>query len=105
MRFIETSIFTKLINNLMTDDEYRKLQIALILRPEQGALIKKSGGLRKIRWAMKGTGKRGGIRLIYYWDKTNEDFYMLFVYPKTKQVDLSPEQLRILRRVMKEEFL
>ncbi|OQA14349.1 MAG: Toxin HigB-2 [bacterium ADurb.Bin363] len=105
MRFVETSIFTKLIKELMSDDEYRKLQIALILRPEQGNLIRKSGGLRKIRWAMKGTGKRGGIRLIYYWDKTNETFYMLFTYPKTKQDDLTPEQLNILRRVMKEEFL
>lgn len=51
MRFVETSIFTKLIKELMSDDEYRKLQIVLILRPEQGALIRESGGLRKIRWA------------------------------------------------------
>ncbi|OQA19279.1 MAG: Toxin HigB-2 [bacterium ADurb.Bin363] len=76
--------FTKLIKELMSDDEYRKLQIALILRPEQGTLTRKSGGLRKIRWAMKGTGKKGGIRLIYYWDKANETFYMLFIYPKTR---------------------
>ena len=105
MRFIETSIFTKLIKELIIDDEYRKLQIALILRPEQGAIIKESGGLRKIRSAIKGSGKRGGIRLIYYWDKTNETFYMLFTYPKTKQDDLTPEQLHILRRVMREEFI
>jgi len=47
MRFVETSIFTKLIKELLIDDDYRKLQIALILRPEQGALIKQSGGLRR----------------------------------------------------------
>ena len=105
MRFVETSIFTKLIKELMIDEDYRKLQIALILRPEQGVLIKKSGGLRKIRWTTKGTGKRGGIRIIYYWDKGDESFYMLFAYPKTKQDDLTPEQLHILRRVMKEEFI
>ena len=61
MRFIETSIFTKLIKELMIDEDYRKLQVALILRPEQGALIKKSGGLRKIRWKTKGTGKEEGL--------------------------------------------
>jgi len=54
---------------------------------------------------MKGTGKSGGIRVIYYWDKANESFYMLFAYPKTRQDDLTPEQLHILRRVMKEEFI
>jgi len=104
MRFIETTSFTKKIQALLSDDEYRALQSALVLRPEQGAIIKKSGGLRKIRWGSSGSGKRGGIRVIYYWDPETESFYMLFAYPKSIQDDLSPEQLRILRRTVEEEF-
>lgn len=67
MLIIETPIFTKLVNELMSDDEYRKLQEALVNRPDMGALIKNSGGLRKMRWAIEGHGKSGGIRVIYYW--------------------------------------
>ena len=88
----------------MEDDEYKALQVALLLRPEQGAIIPKSGGLRKVRWATKGTGKRGGLRIIYYWDKKTEFFYMLYVYQKSKQDDLTPDQLRILSQLVKEEL-
>lgn len=104
MRFIETTVFTRQIQSLLTVDEYRALQSALVLRPKQGAVIKKSGGLRKIRWGSRGSGKRGGIRAIYYWDLSTETFFMLFAYPKSMRDDLSPEQLAILSRVVKEEF-
>lgn len=104
MKFIETPIFTKVVIELMEDDEYKALQVALLLRPEQGAIIPKSGGLRKVRWAKKGKGKRGGLRVIYYWDKKTESFYMLYVYQKNKQADLTPDQLQILSRVVKEEL-
>jgi len=104
MQFIETPIFTGAVRVILSDDEYRALQGALILRPEQGALIKGSGGLRKVRWAVKGIGKRGGARIIYYWDRAREIFYMLYAYLKTTQDDLTPEQLRILRRLVREEF-
>ncbi len=66
MRFVETSIFSKQVKELLEDEEFRGLQLALLLRPEQGAVIPNSGGLRKIRWGAKGKGKRGGIRAIYY---------------------------------------
>ena len=61
MIFIETSIFTKEIQRLMSDDNYRMLQAAVMLRPDAGNLIKGSGGLRKIRWNLPGIGKRGCI--------------------------------------------
>jgi len=64
---IETPIFTKLIQNLMSDDEYKELQEALVSRPDLGDIIKGSGGLRKVRWRLDGRGKSGGIRAIYYW--------------------------------------
>ena len=104
MRFVETPIFTKQIKALLDDEHYRGLQSALVLRPEQGPLMKGSGGLRKIRWALRDRGKRGGIRVIYYWHAAEETFYMLFTYPKTVQDDLMTEQLRTLRHAVGEEF-
>jgi mRNA-degrading endonuclease RelE of RelBE toxin-antitoxin system len=104
MRFIETPIFTKEVRDLLDDDEYRALQLALILRPEQGAVIQGSGGLRKLRWGAKGRGKRGGLRIIYYWEKEENTYYMLFVYPKSDQEDLTAAQLRLLGRLVREEF-
>jgi hypothetical protein len=104
MRFVETPVFTKRLEDLLADDDYRALQIALLLRPEQGALIKGGGGLRKIRWAPRGVGKRGGVRVIYYWRPDEQAFYMLFVYAKTVQEDLTPDQLRVLARIVREEF-
>ena len=76
----------------------------LMLRPEQGALIRGTGGLRKIRWAGTGRGKRGGLRLIYYWAMESETIYMLYAYAKSKQEDLTPEQCRVLSRIVREEF-
>lgn len=64
MIFIEPSIFTKEIQRLISDDSYRMLQTALMLRPDAGKLIRGSGGLRKIRWKLPGTGKRGALRII-----------------------------------------
>ena len=104
MRFVETPIFTEEVQNLLGEEEYRALQLALLFRPEQGAVIKGSGGLRKIRWGAKGKGKRGGCRVIYYFDKPHEVIYMLFVYPKSSQADMTPAQIKILGKLIKEEF-
>ena len=104
MRFVETPVFTRRVTDLLPDEDYRTLQIALMLRPEQGPLITGSGGLRKIRWAPKGAGKRGGVRLIYYWKPAEQVFYMLFAYAKTTQKDLTPDQLRVLARIVREEL-
>ena len=104
MRFIETPIFTEDVSNELSSDEYQKVQVALMLRPEQGAVIRGSGGLRKIRWRRAGMGKRGGLRVIYFWEAKSETFYMLTMYRKSKQEELSPGQLRILRRLVTKEF-
>jgi len=103
MRFIETPIFTQEIGAFLSDEEYRSLQLALLFRPEQGAVIPGSGGLRKLRWGFRGKGKRGGCRIIYYWDK-QETIYMLFVYPKSKQEDLTLAQMKLLAKLVREEF-
>jgi mRNA-degrading endonuclease RelE of RelBE toxin-antitoxin system len=102
MLFIETPIFTKLVTDLIPDDEYRKIQQALVLRPEAGKIIPGSGELRKIRWKIGGSGKRGGLRLIYFWYVPEDRIYMLLIYKKSKQKDLNPNQLKILRNLVKE---
>jgi hypothetical protein len=104
MRFVETPVFTATITGLTDDDSYRRLQIALMLRPEQGPVIPGSSGLRKVRWAGRGVGKRGGLRIIYYWSRTEAAFYMLYAYAKAAQGDLTPTQTRALGRLVREEF-
>ncbi len=104
MRFLETPVFTTAVTSLLSDEDYRQLQLALLIRPEQGALIRGSGGLRKVRWGAGGRGKRGGVRVIYYWHRGDQILYMLLVYSKTAQDDLTVAQLRVLRRLVQEEF-
>jgi len=104
MRFLETPIFTKAIDGLLAHDEYLALQSALLLRPHAGAVIPRSGGLRKIRWARSGHGKSGGCRIIYFWEGGSETFFMLFAYRKNQEEDLTAEQLRVLGRLVREEL-
>jgi hypothetical protein len=104
MEFIETLIFSKLVQELLPDDQYRELQTHLAGYPDAGAIIQVSGGLRKIRWASRKQGKRGGVSVIYYWALRGDLIYMIYVYSKTDQDDLTPEQLRSLRKVVKTEL-
>ena len=92
------------ITAALADEHYQRLQIALMLRPEQGDLIRGSGGLRKVRWALSGAGKRGGLRIIYYWSASDRAFYMLYAYSKNEQGDLTAAQARALRKLVREEF-
>ena len=104
MKFIETPVFTRDIREALSDEEYRQLQLALVLRPEQGSLIKGGGGVRQIRWRGKGRGKRGSLRVIYYWVPSDDTIYMLLLYEKSDQEDLTPTQARILRKLVREEL-
>jgi len=104
MRFVETPIFTKVITALLDDESYRSLQAALMRRPEQGPTIGGTHGARKVRWARPGAGKRGGIRVIYYWAVRDRAFYMLYAYAKNEQGDLTPNQARVLAALIREEF-
>jgi hypothetical protein len=97
---VETPIFTRLIKQLMSDDEYKDLQEALVNRPDMGDLIKGSGGLRKVRWSLEGTGKSGGIRAIYYWVVDDDNIRMLYVYPKGKQDNLTKAQMSRLKAIV-----
>ncbi len=104
MVFVETPVFTSQILDLVRDEQYRALQLALLLRPEQGAALQGGGGLRKVRWQEPGKGKRGGLRIIYYWAEEEDTIYMLFAYRKSRQTNLSNEQTKLLRRLVEEEF-
>jgi len=104
MEIVETSIFTRRVLELLSDEAYRDLQSTLVIRPEAGAVMPGSGGLRKLRWAGSGRGKRGGVRVIYYWVTTQERLLMLYIYPKNEQDDLTAEQLKALRSIVEREY-
>jgi hypothetical protein len=101
---LETHVFTAHILQLLADDEYRLLQEELVARPDAGRLIRGAGGLRKVRWAAKGHGKRGGIRVIYYWHVAEDQLLMLLAYAKNEQDDLTPRQRAVLRKIIETEY-
>lgn len=100
----ETHSFTRIIQEIMPDDLYAELQRAIIRQPDLGNIIQGSGGLRKLRWKLSGSGKRGGVRVIYYWMSQENEIYMLFAYAKAKCEDLTREQVSLLRKVVEEEL-
>ena len=101
MLFIEAPIFTRLVHNYLDDDEYAALQWALALRPEAGIIIPGSGGIRKLRWAAKGRGKRGGLRVIYYWRNREGEIVLLTLYAKNEAENIPLSVLRELRKEIK----
>ena len=100
--FIELPPFQRLRDQYFDDDSYRKFQMHLMESPEAGDLIKGAGGLRKIRYqdARRGKGKRGGLRIIYFWRRTNYEFWLFTVFDKNEADDLTTEQRRILRTLL-----
>jgi mRNA-degrading endonuclease RelE of RelBE toxin-antitoxin system len=102
--FVETPVFTRQIVQSLSDSEYAKLQAALVFQPELGDVIPGTGGLRKVRWGegKRGRGKRGGIRVIYYWYKPSSLIYLLLAYSKAEKDDLSSNEKRVLRNLTEE---
>jgi len=100
LSFVESKLFSRLVGDYLTDNEYAKLQAELAGAPERGAIVPGSGGVRKLRWAQPGRGKRGGIRVIYY-AKTHEGvIWMLTIYAKNEEQSIPAH---VLRKI-KEEF-
>lgn len=102
MIFIETASFTKYLKDYLNDDEYRELQEFLIEQPDAGDVIQDTGGLRKLRWSSnnKGKGKRGGIRVIYYWKVAKDHIYLFTLYTKDEMKDLSDKDKKALKKML-----
>ncbi len=96
--FIETRLFTRLVQEYLADDEYRELQRVLMESPELGDIIPGSGGVRKIRWRAPGRGKRGGYRVIYYAKIAQGIIWMLTMYPKNVTENIPTHVLRQIRK-------
>lgn len=102
MEFVELPVFTRRAAGHLSDEDLRALQNMLFENPKAGAVMPGSGGFRKIRVPMQGRGKRGGGRVIYYFVDRMNRIYLLFFFPKNEQADLTPEQLRTLKRLLEE---
>ncbi len=104
MRIIETPIFTKRVQEILTNEEYRLFQIKIIGDPKAGKIIQGSGGIRKIRWSASGRGKRGGSRILYYWYNEQNLLLMLFIFKKNEKDDLTIDQIKILKSIVESEY-
>ncbi len=100
MVFIESPVFTRLVQELLADDEYAALQAYLTEHPDAGDVMQGLGGLRKLRWAASGRGKRGGARVIYFHAAAASQVRMVLIYPKNAQADLSAEDRKRIRKMM-----
>ncbi|MFC2141175.1 type II toxin-antitoxin system RelE/ParE family toxin [Acidobacteriota bacterium] len=101
--FISLDIFSRLWEGLgLNDDDLKELQEHLSIYPETGEIIKKTGGVRKMRWALKSKGKRGGIRVLYIDFISYEKIYLLMVYPKSKKENITDNEKKVIRKLVEE---
>lgn len=98
MIFIEDEGFQKRRKGLLDDDDYFVLVEWLAIHPGAGKVIPGSGGLRKVRWAARGRGKRGGVRVIYFWWIADNKILLLDIYSKGRKEDLAADEITKLRR-------
>jgi hypothetical protein len=101
--FVESSAFERVCPVYLDDDEYAELQQHLMLQPEAGELVPGSGGVRKLRWARSGMGKRGGLRVIYYVQFRPNEIWMLTMYSKSKKDNVPSHILKALLEAFRDE--
>ncbi len=94
---VETKLFTRLVQEYLSDDEYAELQQALLANPESGVVIPRSGGIRKLRWGVAGRGKRGGIRVIHFLRTRQGQIWMLTLYPKNVAENIPAHVLKQIK--------
>lgn len=98
MEFIEATAFTKYVYDYLTDDEFLGLQGFLLKYPELGKIVPGSGGVRKLRWGASGKGKSGGVRVIYYFKKQDDEIWLLTIYSKNETENIPAHILRQIRK-------
>lgn len=101
--FIETQLFSRLVRRYLSDESYSQLQDELIQNPEVGTVIRGSGGVRKLRWAAPGRGKRGGYRVIYFVRLKKGIIWMLTIYPKSETDSIPGHVLKQIREELEDE--
>ena len=99
LTFIELPVFARVREVYLDDREFGRLQVYLIQRPDAGDVIPGSGGCRKLRWAGSGRGKRGGLRVIYFWRRANGQIVLVTLYAKNVTENIEPATLRALKEV------
>ena len=106
LTFFETRSFTASLPDYLSDGEYRELQQALLANPTAGDLMPGTGGFRKMRWAdtRRGKGKRGGLRVIYYFLSPDHQIWMFAIYDKDEMADLSPAEKKALKAAIEAEL-
>jgi hypothetical protein len=102
MVFVELTPFLAFCKEYWTDEDLRAMQNFLLATPDAGDLIRGGAGLRKLRWSAQGRGKRGGARVIYYWHVPGDRIYLIYGYVKSKSEDLTPEQIKVLKALMRD---
>jgi mRNA-degrading endonuclease RelE of RelBE toxin-antitoxin system len=100
--FVESTLFTRLVYDYLSDDEYALLQQHLLDHPAAGPVIRNSGGVRKLRWASRGKGKSGGVRVIYY-VHDEISFWMLTIYRKGEVDSIPGPLLRKIKEAMEND--
>ena len=101
LRFgMRRAYFNWMMTGLLED----RLDLKPVASVMLGDLIPGGGGIRKVRWNLPDTGKKGGIRVIYYWAVSRDQIYLLLLYKKTVKENIDPDQLEILRQLVKGEF-
>jgi hypothetical protein len=105
VEFFESPLFTQLLPEYLTDDDYAALQRHLATDPDAGDVMPGTGGFRKVRWAdrRRGQGRRGGLRVIYYLFDQEGQIWFLTVYGKDEAADLTPNQKSLLKAAIDEE--
>jgi hypothetical protein len=106
MEFIEAPAFTRYLPDYLADDDYRRLQNQLASNPDLGDVMPGSGGFRKLRWGdpRRGKGRRGGLRVIYYYFLAEQQIWFMTLYDKNEAADLTPREMKSLKSAIEAEM-
>lgn len=102
LEFVEVSRVSTIRDKYFSDGEYHLLQLFLMANPGAGSVIPGSGGVRKLRWGAEGKGKRGGLRVVYFWIASDSRVFFITVYRKSEVSDLSPGAIKQIRKLIRE---